>query len=258
MNRQRPRIGIPVDVKSVSDDVMYAVGEKYVAAVARGAQATPLLLPVLGVGGDATSLEEFIAPEDLLEGLDGLLLTGSPSNVAPSFYGESGDGVGPFDIQRDVTTLGLLRVAMAQNLPILGLCRGFQELNVACGGTLYTAVHEQPGYNDHRDDRDQPHAARYAPAHPVTLTQGGLFAQLAGTSEIMVNSLHGQGLSVLSEQLVVEATAPDGLVEAIRRPDRRFVVGVQWHPEWQFAQNPFSRALFAAFGAAAREFAGAS
>jgi putative glutamine amidotransferase len=107
---------------------------------------------------------------------------------------------------------------------------------------------------DHRDDHEQPRAARYAPAHPVTLAADGLLARLAGRSEVRVNSLHGQGIARLGEGLVVEATAPDGLIEAARLPDRRFVVGVQWHPEWQFAENPLSRALFAAFGAAARQW----
>lgn len=230
---------------------MHAVGEKYIAAVAHSAQATPLLLPALGAGVDMASLESEIQPEALLEGLDGLFLTGSPSNMVPSFYGDAGAGVGPFDIQRDGAALALLRAALARDLPILAVCRGFQELNVVCGGTLHAAVHEQPDYNDHRDDHEQPRAARYAPAHPVTLAQGGLLAELAGSNEIMVNSLHGQGLARLGERLVVEATAPDGLVEAVRLPDRRFVVGVQWHPEWQFEENPFSRALFAAFGEAA-------
>lgn len=252
MNTPRPRIGIPVDVKSVAGDAMHAVGEKYLAAVAHGADATPLLLPALGAGAELASLEEAIGADSLLEGLDGLFLTGSPSNLEPARYGDPSEGVGPFDPQRDQTTLPLLRAALARDMPILAVCRGFQELNVVCGGTLYTAVHEQAGYMDHRDDHELPRADRYGSAHSVTLTEGGFLARLAGASEIQVNSLHGQGIARLGEGLVADATSPDGLVEAAYLPDRRFVVGVQWHPEWAFAENSVSRALFAAFGAAAR------
>lgn len=252
---QRPRIGIPVDVKSVNGDALHVVGEKYLAAVAHGADATPLLLPALGAGAELTSLVGVISPDDLLDGLDGLFLTGSPSNLVPASYGGTGEGVGPFDPQRDRTTLPLLRAALARDMPILAVCRGFQELNVVCGGTLHTAVHEQSDYMDHRDDHEQPRPNRYEAAHSVALTEGGLLARLAGgRTEIQVNSLHGQGIAWLGDGLVVEATAPDGLIEAAYVADRRFGVGVQWHPEWQFAENPLSRALFAAFGAAARQW----
>lgn len=250
MRTQRPRIGIPVDVRAVGDDAMHVVGEKYIAAVAHGAEAVPRLLPALGEGAEMASLEETIAPEDVLEGLDGLFLTGSPSNLAPSFYDDAAAEIGPFDSQRDATTLPLLRAALDRGLPVLAVCRGFQELNVVCGGTLYPAVHDQPGYMDHRDDHDQPRVARYGPAHSVALTPSGLFERWMGQSEVQVNSLHGQGIARLGEGLAAEAVAPDGLVEAAQMPAYRFVVGVQWHPEWQFAENALSRALFAAFGAA--------
>lgn len=252
VNTQRPRIGIPADVRCEGDDVIHAVGEKYLAAVAHGADAIPLLLPALGAGVEMASLENAINPDDLLDGLDGLFLTGSASNLEPAWYGGSSEGVGPFDPQRDQTTLPLLRAALARDMPILAVCRGFQELNVVCGGTLYTAVHEQSGHMDHQDDPDLPRPERYGPAHSVTLTTGGFLAGLAGINEIRVNSLHGQGVASLGEGLVADAIAPDGLVEAAYLPHRRFVVGVQWHPEWRFADNPVSRALFAAFGVAAR------
>lgn len=252
LQQSRPRIGIAADVKSVGDDAMHAVGEKYLAAVAHGAEAIPLLLPALGAGVELASLEEDISADDLLEGLDGLFLSGSPSNLEPMWYGDSAAGVGPYDQQRDRTTLPLLHTALARDMPVLAVCRGFQELNVACGGTLYTAVHEQPGYMDHRDEHDLPRAQRYGLAHPVSLTAGGFLAPLAGTTEIQVNSLHGQGIARLADDLLVDAVAPDGLVEAAYHPGRHFVVGVQWHPEWTFAEDPVSRALFAAFGRAAR------
>lgn len=252
MSRRRPRIGIPADVKTVDGAPVHAVGEKYLAAVAHGAGATPVILPALGAGAELASLEDVILPEDLIEGLDGLFLSGSTSNMAPAWYGDDNPGVGPFDPQRDRTTLPLLRTALAHDLPVLAVCRGFQELNVVCGGTLHTAVHEQPDHMDHRDPADRSRAEQYGPAHRIDLAAGGLLARLAGSREAMVNSLHGQGIARLGEGLVVEATAPDGLIEAVRLPGKRFVVGAQWHPEWQFAENPLSRALFAAFGEAAR------
>lgn len=252
MSGSGPRIGVPVDVKHVSGESFHGVGEKYIAALAHGAGALPLLLPALGEGAEMAALTGFMSPDEILEGLDGLFLTGSPSNLAPWRYGGAGEGVGPFDPQRDETTLALLRAALDRDLPVLAVCRGFQELNVICGGTLCAAVHERPGRMDHREDHDLPRAERYQPAHPVRLAADGLLARLAGSEEVMVNSLHGQGVDRPGDGLVVEATAPDGLIEAVRLPGHRFVMGVQWHPEWQFAENPLSRALFAAFGDAAR------
>lgn len=256
MATTRPRIGIPVDVKSLQGEPVHAVGEKYVAAVAHGAGGIPLLLPALGAGAEIDSLEGLIEPADMLEGLDGLLLTGSPSNLAPSYYGSEDEGVGPFDPQRDGTTLALLRAALARDLPVLAVCRGLQELNVVCGGTLYVAVHEQAGYLDHRYDHTLPRAARYRPAHKVELSEDGVLAGFAGSREITVNSLHGQAIARLGRDLAAEAVAPDGLVEAVCLPERSFVVGVQWHPEWDFADNHVSHALFAAFGEAARAYQG--
>lgn len=250
----RPRIGIPADVRGIDDESLHVVGEKYLAAVAHGADAIPIILPALGAGAEMASLEKVVGVERLLDGLDGLFLTGSPSNMPPSQYGATGEGVGPFDPQRDKTTLPLLRAALARDLPVLAVCRGLQELNVVCGGTLYTSVHEQPGYLDHRDDHDLPRAQRYEPAHAIELTEDGLLAQWAGCTEVEVNSLHAQGIAVLGQNLAVEAIAPDGLVEAVRLPGQHFVVGVQWHPEWAFADKPLSRALFAAFGDAARAY----
>lgn len=250
--KRRPRIGIPADVKSDGDESFHAVGEKYLAAVAHGAQTMPVLLPALGAGAEMASLVDAISPDEQLEGLDGLFLTGSPSNLEPACYGQTCDGIGPFDPQRDQTTLPLIQAALAHDMPILAVCRGFQELNVACGGTLFSAVHEQPGYMDHREDHTLQRAQRYAPAHSVALTENGFFAKLTGQNSVQVNSLHGQGVDRLGSGLVTDAVAPDGLVEALYMPDRHFVVGVQWHPEWAFEQNSVSAALFAAFGRAAR------
>jgi putative glutamine amidotransferase len=139
-------------------------------------------------------------------------------------------------------------------VPLLGICRGFQEVNVAFGGTLLQRVHEVPGHLDHRDDETLDLETQYGPAHAVCLEPGGLLARLAGMPEIRVNSLHWQGVERLGEGLAVEARAPDGLVEGFQvRDARSFAVAVQWHPEWRAMSNPFSRALFAAFGDASRE-----
>jgi putative glutamine amidotransferase len=144
--------------------------------------------------------------------------------------------------------------AVRAGLPILAICRGFQEMNVAFGGTLHQKLHEVGGFNDHRDDESQPLEVQYGPAHEVTLASGGLFREWARSDRITVNSLHSQGVDVLGKDLVVEAKAPDGVIEGFRVADAAsFAVAVQWHPEWQYAQNDFSRALFAAFGNAARQ-----
>jgi putative glutamine amidotransferase len=157
------------------------------------------------------------------------------------------------DPHRDATTLSLIPRAVASGVPVLGVCRGFQEMNVAMGGTLHQRVHEVGGFDDHREDKEQPLEAQYAPAHEVVLEPGGLLLSLAGQDRIEVNSLHWQGVDRLAPDLAVEARAPDGLVEAFRvKSAPAFALAVQWHPEWQVMQNPFSQALFAEFGKAAR------
>jgi putative glutamine amidotransferase len=222
------------------------VGEKYIDAVAAGADAVPVLVPALGPDLDLTAL---------LDVCDGLLLTGSASNVEPYHYGGPASAPGTLhDPNRDATTLPLIPQAIAAGLPVLAICRGFQEMNVAFGGTLWQRLHEVPGNLDHRDDESQPLEVQYGPAHEVALEPGGLLSELAGTDRLQVNSLHSQGIQTLGRDLAVEARAPDGVIEAFRVADApRFAVGLQWHPEWNFSQNPFSRALFAAFGKASRQ-----
>ena len=254
MSLLRPRIGVPVDCKLIGTDPSHVVGEKYLAAVAHAANAIPLVLPARAAGAEQASLETRISADDQLVDLDGLFLTGSPSNMEPWRYGSDAPGVGPFDPQRDANNLALLGAAMARDMPVFAVCRGFQELNVACGGTLYTAVQDVPGLSDHRDDHDAPRERRYAPAHPVELVSDGWMAGLLDTQEISVNSLHSQGIDRLGPALRAEGHAPDGLVEAVRHRDLRFVVGVQWHPEWRYGDNPVSMALFHAFGEACRVF----
>lgn len=241
-----PVVGLPCCLRTLGAHPFYVAGVKYVQAAAEGAGALPWLIPAMGPR---------MPTEALLDRLDGLVFTGSPSNVHPSNYHPTPESVdcGPYDEARDETTLPLLRGALARGLPILAICRGFQELNVAMGGALLPKVHETPGFMDHREQKDAPVDVQYGPAHVVRPTPGGLLARLAGgAAELTVNSLHGQGLDRVADGLTVEAVAPDGLVEAVSVKDHPFAVGVQWHPEWRFADNPFSVALFAAFGAAAK------
>ncbi len=240
----RPLIGIPADRRMVGHHPFHMVGEKYARAVIDAAGAAPVLVP---------SLAEELGFDELLERLDGLLFTGSPSNVEPHHYEGPPSAPGTIhDPARDATTLPLIRKAVQAGVPVFGICRGFQEMNVAFGGTLHQKLHEIPGHLDHRDDETLPLEAQYGPAHDVTLEPGGLLRSLADSDRVAVNSLHSQGIDRLGPPLAVEARAPDGVIEAFRvRAARSFALAVQWHPEWRVMANPFSRALFAAFGQAA-------
>jgi len=238
-----PVIGIICCSRQEGDHVLHTVSQKYILAAA-GLGGLPLLVPAVG---------DHVAAADAAARLDGLLIPGSRSNVEPHHYGgEPSLPETPHDPARDGMSLPLLRAAVAADVPVLAICRGIQELNVALGGSLHQRVHELPGRLDHRARRrGQPLDERYAyDAHPVTLTAGGLFERIAGTSVMVVNSLHQQGIDRLAPGLVVEATAPDGQIEGVRLPTARFVVGVQWHPEHRLSEEPFSRALFALFGEA--------
>lgn len=225
----------------------HSAGEKYLAAVMDGAGGCPVILPALGKAGLDLSL--------LIDRLDGLLLTGSPSNVEPHHYSDEENRTpDKRDPERDATTLPLIRAAVSAGVPVLAICRGIQELNVALGGSLHQQLHEVSGRRDHRSDKTKSWEERYAPAHPVQVVQGGALARLIGRDgAIVVNSLHAQGIDRLAPGLAVEATAEDGTIEAVTMPGARgFVLGVQWHAEWQCRANPVSRAIFAAFGDAAR------
>src|SRR5216683_8243324 len=236
-------IGIPCCLRSINERPFHTVSERYPHAVIDAAGCLPFLIPSIGPKIDCSAL---------LDRLDGLLLTGSPSNVEPDHYGGPPSQEGTLhDPDRDATTLPLIREAVRRDLPILAICRGIQELNVALGGTLHQRVHEVPGRLNHRSRKDSLDGP-YGPAHSVALTTGGLLASFAGTAEVMVNSLHSQGIDRLASRLCVEAVAPDGQIEAVSLPEARFVVGVQWHPEYKALDNPFSSALFSAFARACR------
>lgn len=245
----RPVVGIPCCVKQLGHHPFHAVGDKYIRAVSDGAGALPWLLPALG---------DWYDWDEVLDRLDGLLITGAVSNVEGHHYGgpPNPPGADDHDPARDATTLPLIRAALARGLPILAICRGLQELNVALGGTLLQEVHKVPGRRDHRADYSGPVEAQYGVAHPVTVTPGGLLHRIVGVPEFSVNSVHGQGIDRLAEALSVEAVAPDGQIEAVRVTDApAFALAVQWHPEWRFWEREDSAHLFAAFGAAVADHA---
>lgn len=239
-----PRVGLPTDHKQIGAHPFLAVGEKYVRAVVDGAGCLPLLVP---------TLDPVLPLREVLAGLDGLLLTGAVSNIEPHHYSDESSYEGNLlDPRRDATNLPLIPLAIGMGVPVLAICRGFQEVNVAFGGTLHQKVQEQPGFMDHRENRDDPLDVQYGPAHDIALVPGGLLAGLAGDTRATVNSLHGQGVRRLGEGLVVEAQAPDGLIEAYRHDGPAFMLAVQWHPEWKVRENPFYLAIFRAFGDACR------
>jgi len=250
-----PLVGVPACVRDVDGQPFHTVGDKYVRALAVSSGVAPLMIPSLG--------EDLVDLPRLVRTLDGIMMTGSPSNVHPSHYGEAATvEAEPFDPARDSTSLALIRLALAEGVPLLAICRGYQELNVALGGTLHVRVHEIPGRMDHRRPQHAELDVQYGPRHPVTVRAGGPLAAMVEAAGIegplMVNSLHWQGLDRLADGLRVEAEAEDGTPEAVSVDGARaFALGVQWHPEYKSWENPFSRQLFEAFGAACRAHAAA-
>jgi putative glutamine amidotransferase len=245
MKTKRPIIGIPACVKMIGDHPFHVVGAKYVSAVVEAANGIPFLLPALGENQDIATILSIV---------DGILLTGSASNVAPERYGKTRNFPEEYlDKARDASTFPLISATIDANKPLLAICRGFQELNVAYGGTLHQAVHAEEDLMDHRE-QSGPLDVQYGPSHQVQLSPTGYLHQLFnGENNIIVNSIHGQGIDQLGKHLFIEATAPDGLIEAIRVENaKNFALAVQWHPEWKVLQNPHSAAIFKAFGDACR------
>ncbi|WP_018150187.1 gamma-glutamyl-gamma-aminobutyrate hydrolase family protein [Leeia oryzae] len=244
--RSKPIVGLCADRKMLGKHPFHAVGEKYITAVIDGAEAFAVVLPSLG---DAQSIEQTLSM------VDGLLFTGSPSNVEPHHYaGEPSEPGTLHDPHRDATTLPLIWAAIEKGIPVMGVCRGFQEMNVVFGGTLFQKVHDQPGKMDHREKDDDTLEVQYGPVHEVHVSPEGKLHAWYGRETATVNSIHSQGVDRLGEGLQVEATAPDGLIEAFSVKDAKtFAFAVQWHPEWKHAENPLSIAIFKAFGAACRQ-----
>jgi putative glutamine amidotransferase len=241
----RPVVGLVCDRRTLDEESAHLVLQQYVSVVRDGIEALPLLIPVLDPPLERT---------DILAAMDGLLFTGSPSNVHPELYGEMPVREPKWDRDRDALSIPLLRSAVAAGMPTVCVCRGMQELNVALGGTLYQHVQDVPGRFDHREKADAPHEVQWGPAHDVTVTPGGLLAEMTGQAQFTVNSLHGQGIDRLAPALRVEAVATDGQIEAVSLIEPKgFLLGLQWHPEWRWAENPVSRAIWQAFAAALRE-----
>lgn len=243
MRAKKPLVWLPACHRSLDldDPGGYTVlADRYAMAVtALGLQ--PVLFPMAGAGDVA----------DLLPLVDGVLLTGSPSNIEATHFGSSALATDRLDPRRDALTMALVPAAIETATPLLGVCRGLQEMNVALGGSLHQQVHAEPGLMDHREPDDKDLAVQFATRHEVHLAPGSAFAQWAGGSAAQVNSLHGQGIKRLGQGLVAEALAPDGLVEGVRVTQApAFAFGVQWHPEWRHESNPFYARMLEAFAQA--------
>jgi len=242
----RPIIGVPACRRMLDPHPFHMVGEKYLQALVVGADALPVIIPSLADGMDVDAV---------LAQLDGVLLTGSQSNVEPHHYDGEVSELGTLhDPHRDALTLPLAGRALEAGVPLLAVCRGFQELNVVLGGTLHPDVAGIEGYHDHSEDPNEPLDAQYGPSHPLSLVEGGFLHGLLGEATTVVNSLHKQGVRKLADGVSIEALADDGLVEGFRVDDApRFALAVQWHPEWKVTENEFSMKIFKAFGDACRE-----
>lgn len=242
-----PVVLVSPDVRHLQGYDWHAAPQTYLEATLSRAGAIPLVLPAFG---DRLDLDA------VLDRVDGVVCTGSRSNVHPSRYGvEASEAMGPFDEARDATTLPLIRRAIDRGVPLLCICRGLQELNVALGGSLISEVQEQSGRMDHRAPETDLQEARFAIRHPVKLAAGGCLGRIVGGDTIDVNSLHRQAIDHLADRLVVEAVADDGVIEAVSVKDAPgFVLGVQWHPEFWAATDAPSRQIFEAFGEAVRGY----
>ncbi len=241
----KPLVLISADTKHLDGYEWHAAVSTYLQAVLVGSDAVPLILPAFGAAIDLDAV---------LERVDGVLMTGSRSNVHPALYGgEATEENGPYDPKRDETALPLIKRTLARGLPLFAICRGLQELNVALGGTLHTEIQDMAGRRDHRapvsDDQDR----RFALAHHVEVVPGGKLAEILGAARIEVNSLHRQAIGRLAPGLTAEAYAEDGTIEAVSIDGAAsFAIGTQWHPEYWVGSDPASKRLFAAFGEAVR------
>ncbi|MGB7270545.1 MAG: gamma-glutamyl-gamma-aminobutyrate hydrolase family protein [Albidovulum sp.] len=249
MRAKRPVVGIIGNMNILDNDYpVHAGGTTNSAAVAEVAGCMPLLIP---------TDPRFVSVDELMETCDGFLLTGGRPNIHPEEYGEPVTAAhGAFDRARDAITLPLVRECVAVGLPILGICRGFQEMNVALGGTLYPEIRELPGRMNHRMPPDGTIEEKFALRHKVRFGDGGPFHRLFGAGEVMTNSLHGQGIKTAGQGVVIDGWAEDDTAEALYVEGARgFTLSVQWHPEWNAGTDPVSRPLFEAFGDAVRAWA---
>ena len=244
----QPLVAVSTDVREFDNYTWHAVPRQYLEAAIAGAGVFPVLVPSFG---------ERLDLDRLLDGVDGVMVTGSKSNVHPSLYGEEAtEANGPYDPDRDATTLPLIRKAIERGVPLLAICRGIQEMNVALGGTLIAEIQEREGSLDHRAPVSASQDERFAIRQNVSIKPGSCLAGVFGAGEIKVNSVHRQAVGRLGARLQVEAVADDNTVEAVSVKDARaFAVGVQWHPEYWVASDSNSARIFRAFGDAARAHA---
>ncbi len=240
-----PVVLVTADIRQFENYTWHAVTSIYMNAVIAGAHAAPLILPALG---------DRIDLDSVLDRVDGVIATGSKTNVHPARYGvEPQEKYEPYDPERDATTLPLIEGAIRRGIPLFAICRGFQELNVALGGTLATEIQDLPGRMDHRAPQSDNQDVRYALAHDVAPTKDGVLASILGEAPVRVNSIHRQAIDRLADKLQVEALAPDDTIEAVSVKDAPgWTLGVQWHPEYWVETDEPSRRLFAAFGEAIR------
>lgn len=247
----KPIVAVPADIRPLEGAIWHATPNQYVQAALKVAGVMSFIIPAFEDGNETDAI---------LDRVDGVLVSGSATNVHPSLYGENAtERDGPFDPARDATSLPLIRRALDRGIPLLAICRGIQELNVALGGTLASEIQDQPGIWDHRKPDVPERDKAYAIRQPVFVAEGSCIATYLGFSgEIQVNSLHRQAIGETAPRLKVEATAEDGTIEAVSVIDaKNFAVGVQWHPEYWAETDAPSRALFEAFGRAVRDYAAA-
>ena len=244
----RPVVGVIGNPHLINDEYpAYAGGSMNFEAISQVSGAMPLMVP---------ADPKFLSPEELLETCDGFLLTGGRPNVHPEEYGEEPtEAHGAFDRGRDAITLPLVRACVERGQPFLAICRGFQEMNVAMGGSLHPEIRDLPGRDNHRMPPDGTLEEKFELRHDVTFSEGGIFHRLMGNQVVRTNTLHGQGIDIPGPRIVVDGTAEDGTAEAIYVKDAPgFTLGVQWHPEWNAADDPVSRPLFKGFGDALRDW----
>jgi len=244
----RPVIGIIGNEHLIGEDYrVQGTGIINIRAVSCVAEGLPLMVP---------ADPRFVDVDSLMAACDGFVLTGGRPNVHPKYYGEEAtEAHGSFDQCRDQLVLDLIRKAVDVGQPVLGICRGFQEMNVAFGGSLYPEIRDLPGRMNHRMPPDGTIEEKFALRHDITLTPGGVFASILGAEKVRVNSLHGQGIKTPGARIEIEGHAPDGTPEAIVVRDAPgYALAVQWHPEWNAEHDPVSRPLFQSFGAATRRW----
>jgi putative glutamine amidotransferase len=242
-----PLVGMPADTYESNGLYFHSLGDKYVRAVSDVSKCLPVMIPSIG---------EALDLDALLDHFDGILITGAVSNVHPPHYGEEPSVEHePYDHHRDATTLRLIKSVIDRGIPLFCICRGFQELNVVMGGTLETELQNGEGRLDHRSRKVPDPDLRYGPSHKIAIRPGGMLERILGKRETMINSIHRQGVKKIAPGLEIEATAPDGVIEAVSvKGARNFAFGTQWHPEYKAWDNPDSVKLFQAYGDAVRAY----